>query len=168
MGREPITAERLRELVSYHPETGLFYWRVEATKGKKKLGGLAVHRRDAVLNSYLRVAIGRTKYYAHRLAWLYVYGRWPEHHIDHINGDRGDNRLCNLREATRAQNLANMRNRHNSCGYRGVGRAGSGRWVARIRDVYLGIFDTPEDASAAYQAAAEKHYGEFARHVSGR
>ncbi len=97
-----LTAERLRELLTYDPETGHFRW--VFTKGCRAGGQIAgTVRRDG----YLCIAVDGRKHKAHRLAWFYMHGRWPHPEIDHINRSKLDNRLCNLREATRVENNAN-------------------------------------------------------------
>jgi hypothetical protein len=108
------------------------------------------------------------RYYAHRLAWLYVHGRWPKR-IDHKNGNPSDNRIKNLREASQRQNVQNSRKRRtNISGFRGVSwHPQSKMWRARIktteRQVSLGLFHKVEDANRAYQAAATEHFGDFKR-----
>lgn len=120
-------------------------------------------------DGYIGVKIGRRYYLAHRVAWLLVHGDWPKGHLDHINGDRADNRMANLREATHAENLHNRgRNKNNTSGYKGVSlHRSTGKWDARImvnrKQVYLGIYETQEDAHAAYTSAAAKLHGTFAR-----
>lgn len=118
-------------------------------------------------NGYRTIAVDREVNLAHRLAWLLVYGEWPDGDLDHINGERDDNRIVNLRLATRAQNNMNARRPcSNTSGYKGASFC-RGKWDARIgidgKDVYLGSFDTPEEAHAAYANAASKVFGEFAR-----
>lgn len=106
---------------------------------------------------------------AHRVAWFICYGSWPANDIDHINGNRSDNRICNLRLATRAQNIAYKAHR-NCNGFKGVSKHSNHnrkkRYGATIhpngKSIFLGWFETAEDAGRAYAAAAEKHYGEFA------
>jgi len=105
---------------------------------------------------YLQIYIDRRPYLAHRLAWLYVHGEWPgSGYIDHVNGNKLDNRLNNLREATNGQNMQNQVRPHknNRSGYLGVSRSRD-RYVAQIRKnnktYHLGVFDTPEDAHARY------------------
>lgn len=106
---------------------------------------------------------------AHRLAWLYVYGEWPDAEIDHINGNTGDNRISNLRPATRAQNGANRgRQTNNASGVKGVcWHAQSGKWRAMIRisgkSRHLGLFNDIGAAAAAYARATVNRNGEFAR-----
>ena len=149
-----LTPERLREVLDYNRDTGVFVWAVP-TNPRIKVGDVAgcVPERG-----YRLVRIDRHPYRAHRLAWLYVYGEWPAVQIDHINGDRADNRLANLREATGAENMQNQRRpqSNNQSGFLGV-RPSGGRWRAAImvggRKRYLGCFGTPEKASEAYVAA---------------
>jgi hypothetical protein len=156
-----ITAEHLRELLEYDPVTGNFVWKVrhERVLAGAIAGGISS-------KGYRKIKIDGRAYSAHRLAWLYVYGEWPADQIDHINRQKADNRIANLRPATNAQNQANrLRRCDNNSGYRGVGHRG-GRWQACIqldgRNTCLGTFGTPEEASAAYHAAAVARYGKFA------
>lgn len=154
------------ELLSYEPKTGHFYW-------KEDRGGFAKRgsRAGAVdANGYVNIRVRRRLYKAHRLAWLYIHGVWPELDIDHINGNKADNRLCNLRLATSAQNVANSNVRCDSkLGLKGVRLAGgcTRRWVARITEDgtrrVIGRYSSPEAAYAAYCEAAAKHFGQFAR-----
>lgn len=106
-------------------------------------------------------------YYVHRLAWFYVHGRWPQQQIDHINGDPHDNRIANLREATVEQNRRNVRlSTKNKFGLKGV-TIQKGRYKAQIRfagkHINIGLFDSPEEAHAAYCRHAIQLHGEFAR-----
>lgn len=122
----------------------------------------------AALPNRIRTPVGDVLVPAHRLAWFYAYGVWPQDQIDHRNGIRSDNRICNLREATNSLNKANERRRtDNTSGFKGVHRRENGRWRARIgvgnRRLALGDFDTPEAAHTAYCQAAAQHFGEFAR-----
>jgi hypothetical protein len=160
-----LTAERLRELLAYNAETGVFINRVNrGTTGK---AGCRVGARDG--RGYIAMNIEGRLYVAHRLAWLYVTGEWPSDQIDHINGLRDDNRFANLREATNAKNRLNSKRRaDNASGFKGVSwERRRSVWIANIqkgnRRFYLGQFATPEEAHAAYCLAAEKHHGDFAR-----
>lgn len=162
-----LTAERLRQVVRYEPETGYFYWRVKPPHSRVVVGGRAGFRDRT--RGYWLMSVGHVSYLGHRLAWLYVHGQWPSKQIDHKNRDRADNRLCNLREADFSQQQAN-RLPLGKFGVKGVCyRPKNTRrpWVAFIqikeRYTYLGCFAKQEDAAAAYKAAAEKHHGEFAR-----
>jgi len=153
-----LTANRLRELLCYDPETGNF----SRAKTGKRAGWLDVH-------GYRRVSIGGVKYYAHRLAWLYMTGEWPSNEIDHTNTDRSDNRWANLRVASSSDNKGNRRcQKNNSSGFKGVYWAShASRWRAEIKRgpkrYRLGYFPTRLAAAAAYEAAANKLFGEFAR-----
>lgn len=169
----PLTPDLLRSFLHYDPDSGVFTWLV-GKRGGVNPGDVAgcKQRRDKD-SSALLIRLGGRLYLAHRLVWLYVHGRCPRHYLDHINGDPGDNRLDNLREATPCQNSHNMRrHRDNRTGYKGVCRGSAAsrndhRWVAAIcvrgRRFHLGYFDTPEEAAHAYNVAALERHGEFAR-----
>jgi hypothetical protein len=153
-----VTHQDLLSLMSYEPETGVFTW-LERKKGRrqgKPAGGLNG-------NGYRSIQIGADRYMAHRLAWFYVYGYWPTGYIDHINGDPADNRIANLREVTQSVNLQNQRQPRadNKTGFLGVSPQ-AGKYQARItfagKHQYLGLFDTPEEAYAAYLAAKRQHH----------
>jgi hypothetical protein len=165
-----ITAERLRELLHYDPETGIFTWLTRATVSRRwntRYVGTTAGSVDC--HGYIAIKLIGQLNRAHRLAWLYMTGEWPSNDIDHINGNRADNRLENLRPATRSQNNANSRTQsRNTSGLKGVHKQSRGyTWAARIKingsQHYLGNFKTPESAHAAYIVAAEKLFGEFAR-----
>lgn len=158
-----LTAERLREVLNYCPETGNFYWRLQLNS--RSVVGSIAGKRDKL---YVYIGIDRARYAAHQLAWLYMTGRWPHPLIDHIDGDGHNNAFANLREATHRQNQFN-RKAMAGCksGYKGVTKhSPCGRWQARIRiegkTKHLGYFDTPESARDAYLAAARQYHGEFA------
>lgn len=159
--RVGLTAEALRVLLEYDPETGLFTWR---NHHRGTLIGCIAGRTGKDSNGYPHLkVVGRT-YKAHRLVWLYTHGRWPEHQIDHINGVRDDNRLANLREATHTENAHNLRRArvNNASGLLGVSKLKNGRWRASIRSHgkqrNLGDFHEPKEAHAAYlRAKAELH-----------
>jgi hypothetical protein len=160
----PITHARLREVLFYDPFTGIFRWRI---KPRNIVPGNLPGGRDA--HGYWLIRVDRKRYFAHRLAWFYVHGRWPIGEIDHRNGDPLDNRLENLREATRAQQLWNSGLRKNNrIGLKGVTfYPPTRRWFARIqkhgRTRFLGYHATAEAAHAAYVEAANSEFGEFAR-----
>jgi hypothetical protein len=163
-----LTAEHLRRILIYDPYTGLFKWRASG-KGRPKVPDWMAGTLMKV--GYLSIAIGRLAYYAHRLAFLYMTGDWPSEQMDHIDGDRTNNRWSNLREASGSQNKHNTGVRsHNTTGARGVYRTKDGRFVARIKvgdkRVNLGSFDTTEQASEAYEKAAKEAFGLFYRKVS--
>lgn len=159
-----LTAKRVRDLLNYDPATGIFTWRVTRT-GYASVGSTAGSMQKS---GYFRIKIDGKPQYLHRLAWLHVHGSWPENYIDHINGITADNRIRNLREASKAENL---RNRpalsSNTSGKKGVSwHKGSSKWQSRIsidgRRVHLGYYAAVDDAYAAYWKAAQELHGEFA------
>ena len=150
-----LTLERLHELLSFDPESGLFRWKVR-TSNRVAVGAIAG---SAASDGYLQIKIDRRKYLSHRLAWLYVHGRWPAEQLDHINGVRTENRIANLREATNAENAQNCAvRRNNKSGHPGVRwHKAAGKWQAEIKinrvQKCLGRFESLEAAIAARQAA---------------
>lgn len=159
-----LTHARLTQLFHYDPDTGLFSWKI-STAICVKVGGIAGSETE---RGYVRIMIGNKHYKAHRLAWFYVTGEWPSDQIDHINGNRSDNRFANLREASHAENVRNRGLQvNNTSGFKGVHFLKcTGRWRSYItvnsKKKHLGYFDTAEEAHAAYCKAAEKYHGEFA------
>ena len=159
-----LTASRLRELLVYDAETGVFYWRVDLeTRAGPKMNG----KKAGSLNwmGYEKIKIDGTLHSSHRLVWLYTHGEWPEGSLDHIDGNRANNRIGNLRPATRSQNSANRKSHRHIAPYRGVMPHGPG-FVARIHFKgvrhYLGYFTTKEAARDAYLAKARELHGDFA------
>lgn len=154
---EKVTQLELKDSLLYDPETGLFTWKI--TSGSAICGEVAG---GAGVDGYIRLGIRHKRYLAHRLAWLYMYGVWPKNEIDHVNGDRSDNRICNLREATHIENTQNIGKRpNNKSGYIGVHwHKLTSKWVAAIRtngkQHHLGLFDTPELAYEAYLQAKRR------------
>lgn len=154
-----LTQPRLKELLSYHPETGVFTWiaRTRNTKIGDVAGCLSIY-------GYRCIQIGGKQYRAHRLAWLYMVGDWPTNQIDHRNGIRDDNRWHNLREATNAENGQNIAMYStNTSGFMGVSWDHKRqKWQALLmtngHHKHLGRFDTPEDARDAYLAAKAAHH----------
>lgn len=150
------SAETLRNAIRFCPDTGKF-WRISRRSAdcrqRKEIGTPDRY-------GYLLISVLGRKYLAHQLAWLYVHGAWPASEIDHINGVRDDNRIANLREATREQNMQNQHapQANNKSGFRGVSwNANSCRWVAQIKAsrqrYHLGFYKKAEDASDAYKQA---------------
>jgi hypothetical protein len=149
------TLEQFKEVLSYDPNTGIFFWR--HTDRKKIKGAIAGHLDQ---DGYRIIKVWNKDYKAHRLAFFYSFGRWPQDQIDHINGVRADNRIANLREADKFQQRRNSRTSPLKGAYR-VGR----RWRSYIRfsnkSYYLGTWDTQEEANQAYAKAAKEYFGEF-------
>ncbi len=165
-----LTAERLREIVSYDPGTGFFTWRVpRGFRGSRGAVGARAGSYNHVLG-YRVIGIDGKTYYEHRLAVLYMTGAWPRAIVDHAkNGDGFNNRAENIRPATRAQNRANTtyKKPDTTSRLRGVSwHRGAGKWQAHIVDnganTYLGLFIDEESAHAAYRDASIRIYGEFA------
>lgn len=159
-----LTQQRLKELLHYNPETGVFTWKV--WRGDKaKVGTVA--GRQAHPRKQIQIRVDNVQHGAHRLAWLYMTGCWPKQYIDHINRNSLDNRFKNLREATPSQNEYNTAAHKDSTHkIKGVTLDKlSKTWFARIqiegRRIYLGHFKTAIDAGVAYEQAAKKHHGEF-------
>ena len=153
------TQELLREMFAYDPETGEFLRRKNSGKGKQGFSG------TVGANGYLYTCVGSKSHLIHRLIWMYVLGDFPRGTIDHINGDRTDNKWSNLRDVDRATNSQNERKARptNKLGVMGVHRrADTGKFAAAITDpvqaktVNLGSFDTAEEAHAAYVQAKRK------------
>jgi hypothetical protein len=156
-----ITADRLRQVLDYNHDSGLFVRKLDS--GRWKPGQIAgnVHKR----RGYWMVGIDGASYLGHRLAWLYVTGKWPKQDLDHIDGDILNNRFSNLREVTEIVNAQNQRRAHkgSKSGLLGVYPRGE-RWQSTIcvnkTPHYLGTFDTKEAAFAAYLDAKRRlHVG---------
>ena len=157
-----LTQDRAKQLFFYNPETGDLVWK-QSSERPKVSGKIARHLNA---DGYLCVMVDGVLLRAHRVIWLYVNGYFPKYDLDLIIGIRNDNRLCNLREATRAQNMQNMHKTmidHNS-GYIGASKYHN-KWRARIKinykEKHIGYYDTPEEAHEAYlQAKRNLHeYG---------
>lgn len=150
---KPVFLTAVTQL-DYNPWTGLFKWRASG----QEAGCINTH-------GYRVIRLEGPLYYSHRLAYLMTYGDWPKQEIDHIDGDRSNNRISNLRQATSRQNKANNVRVNKSTGLRGATKHRN-KFMATIKikgkKTYLGLFDTAEEAHSAYIAAALKEYGEFA------
>jgi hypothetical protein len=167
-----ITHDELRSRLHYEPATGAFTWLFDPHATRKEwnyrwAGHLAGTDNG---NGYIKISIDGTRYYAHRLAWFWMTGRWPALHIDHKNGIGTDNSWANLREATRSQNLSNRGpQQNNQTGLKGVVyHRFSGLWHAVIqvnkRVISLGYYVTPEQAHEAYKVGADRYHQGFARY----
>lgn len=164
--KNEIAPERLHETLVYEPDTGLLRWKVRQARCVE-VGGKAGH---ITKFGYLRVAINGRRYSCHRVAWAMHYGAWPDCDLDHINGVRNDNRIANLRLATRSQNSCNRKRstRNKVSGVKGVSFVPNKRrrrWRAHIRcdgrAYALGHYDCLGQAARAYHEAALWLHGEF-------
>ena len=161
---EQISSKRLKKMLNYNPHTGIFTWKVSSgTKKKGDIGGYETVR------GYITISIDGVAYKAHRLAWFYMHSKWPSFDIDHKNSIGCDNRISNLRTASRTMNCANGHiRRTNKSGYKGIGfclhlglyRA---KLQHRMSSIHLGYFKTAKEAHEAYKIGAKKYFGEFAR-----
>lgn len=162
-----LTAERLREKLDYDPNAGIFRWR---SSGNSRVGSGSVAGTPHSMG-YVQITIDKKHYFAHRLAWLYVYGEWPPGQLDHRDAIRSHNRIENLRPATQSQNLANQRRRaYSRSGFKGVSwHDATNKWRAMIRKdgriISLGLYATPAEAHQAYISKAIELFGNFARAV---
>ena len=158
-----ITQQALREALRYEPDTGRFYWRKAG--GRKRVNEPAG---SLAKNGYVMMGVGGKSFWAHRLAWIYVYGENPAGDIDHINRDRADNRIENLRLATRNMNNGNTGVwKTNTSGYRGVSwEKAKQKYECYIwkldRKQHLGYFDCPVNAALRYNLEAKEYFGEYA------
>lgn len=156
----PLTQDRLKEVLDYNPGTGVFTW-----KTAPRYGINAGDRAGSLDGAgYVQIKVDRKLHRAHRLAWLYVYGKFPSA-MDHKNRVKSDNRIENLREASDFQNLANQPAKRN--GLKGAyWHKLAQKWWSQItvdyKYIYLGLFETEPEAHLAYCAAARKHRGEYA------
>lgn len=156
-----ITAERLRQLVHYCPETGIF---THLENNRRKKAGMTAGslRKDG----YIYIMIGGVRALAHRFAWLYMTGSWPINEIDHIDGNKINNSFSNLRDVDRSVNTQNQNRAKttNKLGLLGVSELPSGKFKACItlrgKRTYLGVFNNPHDAHQVYlKAKRDLHEG---------
>jgi hypothetical protein len=154
-----ITADHLRSVLQYNPNTGEFTWKSHAQRPD-----LIGKRAGSTTNAgYWAIAINNQKRLAHRLAWLYMTGAFPDGHIDHIDGNKQNNKFDNLREVSRFGNLQNIRKATaaNKVGLLGVS-AHQGKWRVQImtngKRVRESGFDTPEQAHQRYLELKRKHH----------
>ena len=156
--RPELTAEYLRSILHYDPDTGIFTRKV-STSNNVKAGDVA----GSPSGGYLQIMVQSRDYKAHRLAWLHFHGVWPKYQIDHINRNKTDNRIANLREVTNKQNQQNRsKSSTNTSGHPGVSwNKQNAKWQAYIthnqKNLHLGYFTDIEEALSA-RKAAEKLY----------
>lgn len=160
-----LTQKYLKSILDYDPETGIFVWKI-ANSNRIKIGDTAGHSCSA---GYLQLSIEGKHYYCHRLAWLYIYGKWPRKFIDHTNGNRCDNKINNLREANDSQNSMNQKKPIvNTSGFKGVcfdEMRKKKKYYSQIKknqkNYFLGYFFTAEEAHEAYCKKGGELHGEF-------
>ena len=160
-----LSQERLREVLFYDKEKGIFLWNIDTFLGRARFGKVAGSLSN---EGYVLISIDKKRYLAHRLAWLYVTGKWPQEYIDHKNTIRSDNRWNNLREASKIQNGGNRkRTKNKKSGLpKGVYKHENNyraQLVGRKEGKNLGTYKSIEEAVQAYEKAAKKHFGEFYR-----
>lgn len=162
-----LTAEKLRSILHYDSNSGVFTWLIGSKKGGRWKAGNVAGTIDS--DGYRAIRIDGYGFRAHRLAWLYVYSEWPTVQIDHKNLIYDDNRIDNLRIATPSLNRANTpKANRNTSGAKGVFYDDrKNPWRARItvngQQIGLGSFATIEEAREVYASAAQKYFGEYAR-----
>lgn len=153
-----LTIERLKQVLKYDSETGEFIW-IHRDIDKKKIGKKASIVRS---HGYLNICIDSVYYYTHRLAWMYVHGEMPNI-IDHINGNKQDNKIINLRSVDQKINTQNVlkSRKHNTSGILGAFKS-LDKFQSRIKingkDVYLGRFNTAQEAGKAFLEMKRKHH----------
>lgn len=152
-----LTQEQLKEFLDYNPETGVFRWK-SALGNRIKIGDVAgtVHN-----DGYRCLQIAGKSYLTHRLAWLFVFGEWPKDQIDHINGDRSDNRISNLRDVTHRENTQNAHKHRNGHLVGTTFHKHRKKWMAQIvnkgKRKHLGYFLTELQAHQAYLNALQQY-----------
>ena len=156
MARGNLTVQTLYEKLHYDPETGIFTWKIK--NNRTEIGQIA----GSMSGGYLLCGIDQSTHSMHRLAWLYVHGDWPKYQIDHINGNRTDNRIANLRDVSHSMNQQNRRTAQcDAQGLQGTALLANGKgWRAALKlngkVVVLGIFKTTELAHDAYLAGKRR------------
>ena len=173
-----MDAITIRELIAYDPETGVLTWLERGPKwfaegwdsygwNKRYAGKPALHAKNK--SGYGTGMVLSERYLSHRVAWLHFYGCWPKGQIDHLNHDRADNRIHNIRDVAAVDNCRNStRRRDNASGASGVSwHKATGKWIANIRHAgkqkHLGIFDNFGEACAV-RKRAEYSYGYHQNH----
>lgn len=160
-----LTQARLKEILHYDPKIGIFTWRINHGI-RAKIGQKAGYKN---MYGYWGIGIDQKNYKLHRLAWLYIFGEFPKNQIDHINLDKSDNRISNLREATPSENAMNRGIKsNNTSGFKGINWSRRHKsWCARIsinnKRIQIGYFKDINVAHQAYLNAALIYHGEFAK-----
>ena len=160
-----LTQAQLQSILNYNSDTGIFTWKISKS-GNKGINSLAgcLHKKS----KYYYICINYKHYKLHRLAWLYVYGEWPNI-IDHIDGNPSNNKISNLRNCNRQENMCNQKLRKdNTTGVKGIRFAKHGKWRVLITSKkiknHIGYFDDFFEACCAAYSARNKLHGNFVRH----
>lgn len=165
-----LTQQELKSKLSFNPETGIFTWLI-ANNSRVKVGMIAGTFSST---GYVYITIDRKNYKSHRLAWLYMNGECPKDMIDHVDGDKLNNKIVNLRKCNQSQNMQNQKlSKFNTSGYKGVSwHNATSKWRSRAKlkskQYHLGLFERAEDAFKAYQKFAKQNHGEFYRETSSQ
>ena len=156
-----LSWEELDRILTVDIASGQLHWK--SPRPKVKVGSIAGWCEYP--RGYWNLCINRRRYWRHRLIWFYKHKQWPSADIDHINGVAGDDRIDNLREATRSQNLQNRKlGSNNTSGHKGVSwNKRANKWEVRASGKYLGLFSQLEQALNTYSSYANVNYGEFRR-----
>lgn len=162
--RNNLTAKYVRSILDYNPETGILRWkpRTRVTRGwNKRCAGKIAGVRDP--SGYIKMRIKNVGYWAHRIIWVYVTGKWPKNKIDHKRGF--SNKWTNLRLATQRQNGFNRGlNKNNKSGFKWVDwHRQTKKWRVRVNGYHLGLFADPQKGHAVACAFAQRLHGDFAR-----
>ena len=163
-----MNIQRMREFISYDPDSGVMTWK-KVLSNRTKPGAPCGANIDS--KGYGRVCFDGKQYRTHRVIWALFYGQVPDQQIDHINGNRLDNRIANLRLASNAQNSRNCGlSKNNTSGITGVVfHKYAKKWLAQImlnrQRIYLGLYDTIEMAAAARKKAETQYFGQFAKQL---
>lgn len=159
-----LDVKDLTEFLDYNKESGVFVWKVKTRN--KNIGDVAGNTN---WRGYTSIWINGNVYYAHRIAWAICNGEWPPKDVDHINENKSDNRICNLRSASRSENMLNRsKNKNNTSGMKGVSFCKcTGKWRAQLiangKRVNIGRFQSKEQAMNAYLEKARELVGDFAK-----
>lgn len=164
--RNQLSVDHVRNCLSYEPETGILRWKWRAEVAPYVNARTAGKEAGTSAAEYRTIGLYGHSYAAHRLAWVIVTGGWPNNMIDHVDGNKHNNRWNNIREADMSKNLMNRGVfRKTKSGIKGVNEKRPGQWRAQIcgnkRRIHIGTYHSREEARDAWLAAARELHGEF-------